>query len=423
MSNMPKCFVPGVLFFVLLGCGSLPQPSKMHFDESADRSMSIVYDSGSAWTMSDELNATFVRFLDTELATLQQNSPELYWPDLGDSDQTFQNVFLTAFLSTTDTYKNRDFQCAFLQSVSSRLDKRTRTKLNSLTEDGAVCIQGDLPRDKQVEWTHDLLMFFWEEPWIATGDGYIGLESLIVRQIGIEQYIRPKILVGTRIDYDGYGWGYSPREKILFNSDPHLSAFRDTGSKYDPNDGLPFNLLGDDILTQLQQNPYGMASIVSIDSRIYISPTIAPSEMIELLVHEYAHVYHGEQGENLAWDSLQKKLHVYGNAVHTEGLAEAFTWILLQDVYRQYQQTRFFHLAKLRLFHKFRPNDPHLVGRAGTYYDEMSIVDIQDLARTLDFENWMNERDISNLVKGAALPRGEMAVLLPESSSLQRITR
>lgn len=156
--------------------------------------------------------------------------------------------------------------------------------------------------------------------------------------------------MAKNVGFDGYAWGYSKSELTLFDKFELLKDYKTVALKFDPNSSNPFTALGTYVEDLLAENPYGMAGSFKPESAIYISKNIAPADLIELLAHEYGHVFHGEKADNVSWSSEDKLMLRKDNRVHSEAVAEAFSWFLLHELYSEFPEISFFHLAKLDLF-------------------------------------------------------------------------
>lgn len=108
----------------------------------------------------------------------------------------------------------------------------------------------------------------------------------------------------------------------------------------------------------------------------------------------------------------------YSNRVHDEGVAEAFAWLLLNELYPKYPEVEFFHIAKLRLFLAKRPDDPHLLGAAGLsslfhFRGSRNFPDLFEFAKSLDLEDFLNHREMTGLSKGQSLGVFKVKIEVP----------
>jgi len=264
-------------------------------------------DTGNAWAMSPQLMEDFRGFLDSELSRLREEVSSIYWPAI-DERTDFNEVFMAAFFPAGPKYKNREMQCQFIRRLLSSTIDLVQNEIFDLTRGGTVCIPGDLPKAEWANWTERLMKFLWSEKWISRGSEYVSMEDLIVEKIGEEQYKRPEFHIARRIEFDGHGWGFSPHELGLFLREPLLERYFALISSYDPNSEKPFRGLGPEVEKQLTDHPYGMVGTFQPGSKIYISSAFGPADLVELLAHEYGHVFHGEWGENLTWNSEESTL-------------------------------------------------------------------------------------------------------------------
>jgi hypothetical protein len=234
--------------------------------------------------------------------------------------------------------------------------------------------------------------FFWLEKWIASDHEMLSLEDLAIRAMGVN-YKRPEFFIATGTT-DGYGWGYSDAELSMFAADPVLSTYATLARRFDPNSKIPFMELGADLGKILVRDPYGMAGRIQPSSKIYISNAWAPADLVELMVHEYGHVLHGEVDSNISWEADTRMLVVRSNKVHDESVAESVAWMLLRNIYERYPEVQFFHLAKLQLFQFTRSKDPHLVGAAAVHRlfhseSDGTYADLIEYAGNLDLGTYL----------------------------------
>lgn len=380
--------------------------------------MSIKFKADNSWQLSSSMRAGFTRFLDDELASLTEAFPSLYWPRM-EAGIDFKQVISSTLYPIGTEYKNREFQCGFVRKLLGNVEGEARAKLEYLTDSGKICTQADLPKEKWPEFTKGWMEFLWLEPWIARNGRLVSLEDLIREKIG-PSYKRPKFSIAFNVDFDGYGWGISAKERALFSSVPLLAEFARLGRAYNPNSLEPFIALGETVGRMLSRNPYGSAGLVLLEGEIIISPSWAPADMVDLLVHEYGHVFSGEQGAEMEWNEKERTLSRIANNVQEEGVAEAFAWMLLREVYPQYPELKFLHLAKLRLFQEARPEDNHLLGAAGFSqlfhsYDQGSFLQLRGLAQSTDISAFMAAAGLRDLSRSGELSEELVPVVFSRS--------
>ena len=113
----------------------------------------------------------------------------------------------------------------------------------------------------------------------------------------------------------------------LFSEVSLLRDFSNISSKYDPNKTEEFELLGEDTRKMLKEWPYGSAGNFKVGTEIYVTNDWGAADLVELLVHEYGHIYHAERSDNISWNSKPKELVVDVEHVHAEAVAESFSWL------------------------------------------------------------------------------------------------
>ena len=362
----------------------------------------ITVNHGDHWEMSSQRKLSFGAFLDLELKDLQTRVPQIYWPTVTDKSDMLETLF-SAFDATSEKYQNRTMQCGFIQKILDSSFGRAKRKLAKITKNGKICIPRDLPGQDRAQFTSDLIAFFWTEKWLKNKGHYSSLENLIRKQVG-KTYRRPEFHVALNLHFDAFGGGFSKSELQLFERDSTLREYAARAKKIDPDGKTPFKLLGPTMEKIVLENPYEMMSSFQPASKIYIASSWGPSEIVELLAHEYGHVFHGETGHNFQWDEREKSLQIYSNRVHEESVAESFSWMTLQGFYYEYPEIKFLHFAKLRTFISLRPTDPHLLGAAavadlfhtknGGRFDDLRI-----FASSLDLDQYFKSKKLDgNLV-------------------------
>ncbi len=354
--------------------------------------MHIRFDEGDKWEMTQGGKDTFSTFLADEMADVKSQVPNLFWPTVTEHTD-FKEIVLSAFYPASGMYKNRPLQCAFVQKVLNTTNGAVRDRFLQITHNGQVCIQYDLSKSEWATFTENLMTFFWTEKWLLVDGAFFSLEDLVVQAVG-PTYKRPEFHIATRIEFDGYGWGFSDSELEIFQVTPVLEKYATLAQEIDPNSDIPFTALGPEVEKILKGSPYGTVGAFQPSSKIYISNAWGPADLVELLAHEYGHVFHGETNRNVEWESATGTLVVHANGVHNESVAESFAWMLLRDVYSAYPEIKFFHLAKLQLFQSLQPKDPHLLGAAvvGRLFhsdEDGTFDDLREYASFLDLNQYI----------------------------------
>jgi hypothetical protein len=339
--------------------------------------------------------ALAISFLDQQIIQIKEEIPIAYWPVLSDQRGFYETVTST-FDATSDKYMNRPMQCAFVRKILDSVQGSVLERFSEITNFGSICIQSDLKIEARNKFTADLIDFFWTEPWLSHHGKFYSLEEIVKRSVG-PSYKRPEFHVAVNLEFDAFGGGFSELDLKLFESNPKLSEYAWRVKKIDPNVNDPFTLLGSAMAVLVREQSYSMLSTFQPGSKIYISNSWGPAEMVEILVHEYGHVFHGETNHNFSWNDKDNILSVYTNRVHEESMAESFAWMVLRDFYHDYPELKFFHIGKLRMFQKWRPTDPHLVGAAGVaklFHSECSgsFSDLKEYAASLNLNEYLSSR-------------------------------
>ncbi len=359
----------------------------------------------SGLSLSEQSVQSFKQQLDQRILNMKEKIPGLYLTEFTPQSK-IRDLILQVHYPAGVNYKNRQVQCAFIQRLLSQTKGSAQVRINALTQNGKICIAGDLPKTEWVAWTTEWIDILWNEKWFIKSSAAFSLEDLIVKSIGIENYKKPVIKIAINEVFDGYGFGYSDAAIAMFDSDPVLSYFKQRGLKFNPDSKEPFTLLGDEVKTFLvEESPYGAAATVRVTSEIYISPVWPIAELVELLVHEYGHVLHSEQNQTKqTWDPITKSLTTKVNTVWQEGVAESFTEMLLQDVFLAHPETQIFHLSKLRMFAEVKSKDSHLLGAALLsplfFQGQNDFLILLELARANNLNEFLQKYKIDTLSEG-----------------------
>jgi hypothetical protein len=367
--------------------------------------LTIVVKSGEQWALTDAARAELNTHLANEISQLKKRLPGFCFSPLT-SETKMSSAIPESFFPGSKRYKNRDIQCAFIQKLISRGDSHARARARELSQDGKLCSSGDIAQVLWPQWTFDWMQFLWNEKWFPSAHGNVSLEDIIISKIGRENYRKPSFHIALLNEFDGFGWGFSANELRLFASDPVLRHFRDEAKKYDPNSHEPFMSLGPIVFLLFQDSPYSAAGFLHLQSEIWISPGWPVAELVELLMHEYGHVLHGEQDESHTWNSQTRSLEVYNCSVQDEAISEAFSEMSLREVFARDPETKLFHVGKLALFSIVRPTDPHYVGAGAIkslfWRKTDNFGELFELIRSHDFAGFLKDKQLETATQTKA---------------------
>jgi hypothetical protein len=150
---------------------------------------------------------------------------------------------------------------------------------------------------------------------------------------------------------------------MFFASIPSIKQVFALALSFDPNDPTTFGILGPDFKKFVEKDPFNAANLLVGQPTIYISNGWPPNAMVELLTHEYGHIFRRLRSTHYSGDS--KKIIWLNDEVHEEASAEAFAWMTLHHLYAKYPEVEIFHISNLIFMDKFSPNNFHYVGAAG----------------------------------------------------------
>jgi hypothetical protein len=366
---------------------------------------------GPNWELTAQARADFDQYLEEQRLLLKHTLPELDFPASFDS---FRQAFEEYVYAGTTKFKNRSSTCGFLNRVRNNLkDTAAIAEFNRLTESGRVCIPADIEKSRWQTWSYDLIRFFWDRPWIAVQSENLSLEGLIKKNLPAGAYVRPEIRLATNTELDAFGYAKSAADLEVIRTNRSLSKIFDIASLFDPNDWTTIGDLGAELRKFAQEHSYSMAQAFTLKPLIYVSAGWSPDSLVELLVHEYGHVY---QALNSSHFSTNESSATYKyDAVHNEGVAEAFAWMNLREIYPYYPEVKIFHILKLQQMGKFREDDSHYVG-AGSLFTVFhsdttgTFTDLEKYVRARDLSEYMREKGVSTLRHGPADPKTKLVI-------------
>lgn len=344
----------------------------------------LTFHNRGQWKLKESVEKEFLRFLDDERVALLGQIPALEFPPRlsmlpgGVRGETFAK-YVDA---RTDVYVNRAVACGFVRKVRAGLQTAADiAEWERLTQSGRICIPRDVPDSARAEWTLDLGRFLWHAPWIvhAGGGPNQSLEMRVVSLVGLENYRPPRLELLQNGEVDAYGYAFSPADAALTSHDDFLSLLFGRTAQFDPNDPSTLGRVGAPLRSYVKQDAYELGSAFVREPLILVSEGWSPETFVEILAHEYGHVFHL---------NLQTRFSVLGgeylyeyDRVRDEGTAEAFAWNVLRDIYESYPEVEVFHVLKLRFFAEIdRSDDPHFVG-AGAFHKVLHLRGDEPLAK------------------------------------------
>jgi hypothetical protein len=317
----------------------------------------FIFDKGQVWTATEEAQRKFAEFLKKRRRLLLEKFPKLFFPE---SIQT-KNEFNLFTLSGEKEYSNRQVSCAFLEKVRSALvDAPAKLRFEKLTHSKNICIAADLSSEKKALWPLELARFLWSENWIKVNNHVFSLESYLKNKLK-NSYIAPEISFLSQIAYDGYGYGQSFTEQQFIKSIPALRKIFINSNLLDPNQPSLFTGLSAGLIELIKSDPYNWGEPFIPKPIIFISANWSPESLPEILVHEYGHVYHSMKGDRFSRTN-EGQTRYFNDHVLFEGVAEAFAWNNLYELYANYPELEIFHIFKLQYFEQNKPNDAHYLG-------------------------------------------------------------
>jgi hypothetical protein len=368
--------------------------------------LTFTFDTGRTWKLNPETHSQFKIFLEHRRELLVASIPNLYFPKAPLNPADFSKVFM----GTSKDYVNRATACSFLQRMRETIKGETsELELRELTADGKICIQADLPPDRWTAWTRKLANFIWTEKWIKKGHEKLSLEDLLISQIGVGIYQKPKIKILSNRPIDGFGYGLSEKDKHFIQDHLVLKKIFDQSRNIDLNNLSTFPELGSELASLFKLDSYNYGEPFIQEPTILISNSWPPDALVELLVHEYGHIYHMLSTSRFSGNV--DEIVYFNDHLHFEGVAEAFAWTNLRDLYKTYPEIEIFHIYKLKFFADLKPTDNHYVGAAAlsrlfhtTHIDATSFEVLSKLADTPNLGTFLEINNITTLKDDGAKP-------------------
>ncbi|MBT3982270.1 MAG: hypothetical protein HOE90_13010 [Bacteriovoracaceae bacterium] len=350
MRTTPFCLSAALsLIFIL----SFPncfagEPNKLMFKFVGD----------TKWELDSVARQEFNEFLEEQRVSLLGDIKELEFPAKFDS---LKDAILSYAMPAGKYYKNRELSCLFLERVRKNLvSDADKVEFRGITKNGEICTQGDLAPSEYSAWTLRLVNFIWFQKWIPTSIGTKSMEQYLIDRLEVKNYIRPTINILTSKEYDAYGYSFSSDDMKTISQNKKLSEVFEITKNFTPNDASTFGDLGPEMKKMIEENTASAAGFFITEPSIYITNNWAPSDLIDLMAHEFGHVYHGLFKNSIT--DLGDVIEFKNSRIHDEGAAEAVAWFGLCKLYEDFPEIKFFHVFKLMTFSQLRKNDPHYVG-------------------------------------------------------------
>jgi len=391
-----------LLFFLILGVHSI----------SSAGQIDVVINPGMNWELRDEARTKFNHSLENERLRLLKNIPDLDFPKAFESVKAGIPQYMSA---DSPQFRNRKAACSFLEKMRKNLEPNKRPEMDSLTKSGKICIQADLPQAEQLEWTQNFARLIWNAKWIAWKNEILSLQSYLEKTIGdTHSFVTPQISIMKKGSFDGWGIAQSKKDLDFFASIAPIKKAFAAAADFDPNNPNTFDRLGSEFKKFIEEDPFNAANLLIGQPTIYLSNGWPPNAMVELLAHEYGHIYRRRESQH--YSGNKKQLEWLNDEVHEEAAAESFAWMTLAPLYDIYPEIEIFHISKLIFMNQFSPNNFHYIGAAGFQdvfytskmgqFDELRVFDSAP-----DLLTYLSERKISSLKsQGARQKRTVRAV-------------
>jgi hypothetical protein len=244
------------------------------------------------------------------------------------------------------------------------------------------------------------------------------MQTFLGRNLAIPKaFDRLQIIAMKNSTFDAWGIAQSQRDLDFFASIPNIRDVLATMEKFDPNDSATFGGLGPEFQKFVEKDPFNAANLLRSQPTVYISNGWPPNGMVEVLAHEYGHIYRRLVSKHYSGDD--KKLIWLNDEVHEEAAAEACAWMSLFPLYQTYPEIEIYHIAKLVLMNKSK--NFHYLGASSlqdffhtskSNFEKLKLLDTSE-----DFGKFLKQNAIHSLVE-KGLPQ-EAVVSAVFSSSHQ----
>jgi hypothetical protein len=359
---------------------------------------------GAKWQLTDEARVKFNQFLEKERLRLLKKVPGLDFPNSFSSVDAGISQYMSA---DSKSFKNREVACVFLKKMRNNLSNQNQKELDELTKNGKVCIQADLPMNKQLNWTQTLARFIWNTKWIKSKGQHLSLESYLVSTSGDSKNVTPRIVVMQKGSFDGWGIAQSQEDRLFFASLKPIKKAISLADSFDPNNPKTFEIFGPEFKKFVEKDPFNAANLLMGQPTIYLSNGWPPNAMVELLAHEYGHIFRHLRSTHYLGD--EKKIVWLNDEVHEEAAAEGFAWMSLHSLYASYPEIEVFHISKLIFMNKFSPNNFHYLGAAGLQesfhqWGDNDFNELKEFDSAPDLGAYQTKKKISSLLKKGPMP-------------------
>jgi len=313
------------------------------------------------WKLSAESEYRFKFYLETQIDKLNEQLPGLNLPQ---NDTNLQNAFLEFENTDSPSYRLRDMECRFLRKIKSQLQGELLHHFETLTHEGKICIPADLDVAERSDWMLTLFEFFSYSKWIQLHEESYSLVDLIQNRLKLGTIPKPNFHILEDGDQNAFAYAWSPKDLAKLDGYPVTKAFINACAKWDINNPTQFPSFGEDATRFFLDNVQERAAYCVPDRRIYISNNWPPSTVVEILTHEWGHLYHFANREIITQNEGFNDLILYTDPVHEEAIAEAFASLVLAPIYKKYPETKRFHILKQNVYYQQHEHVPHVLGTA-----------------------------------------------------------
>jgi hypothetical protein len=378
--------------------------------------LTIVEDGVQKYALSSEAESDFNDFLGNEREALLRAIPELHFPQ---DPGSLRDGVSKSMMASSPAYENRAVGCRFFDRLSRTVNPDLKRQILELTDEGRICGPGDVEVAKRTAWAQSFADFLWRRPWIQNGTAEYSLKAWLRHSLGISIDIEPEIRVVDAVEYDGFGSAYSVNDLVFINSHGALAQMYLAMKDYDPDHPELSPSMGPQVDEQIRKDPVSFGISFKLRPTIYISNSWAPQDMVELLAHEFGHVYHALNKTDFY--SVGEQIRVKRDRVFDEAAAEIIAWNGLIDLYGAYPEIKVSHIFKLHIFSLYRKGDPHLVGAAGMYGRFHSIFKarndlLQEFLESGSIGEYVNSKQLTTLLPSEREPESARTYLWQDAN-------
>lgn len=345
----------------------------------------LTIDRGQVLELKEPVKSEYLNYLETRRRGLVDTIKDIKFP----------GEFGTALdvLKLLDTrspeYPNRNYHCRFLNRIRNSINSESeRHTFDDIFRSGKVCIASDLNELEQDAWGKRVANFFWHASWLKTKESSLSLSELVRQSLGSVIEVD---ITNWNFRWDATYGNLSEKDSKFVQANPVLKSVFAKLNPIDINDILVPESIGADVALYAKERPVYFPDVFSAKSAMYMSASIGPADMPEVLLHEYGHIYFDMHRSNFS--ALGTDFTYAKPAQHDEACAELLPSIMLRPYYSEFPELEIVHVVKLLGLGSVKPADPHFVGSGAVFRQLQEIREkegfYKQLVKANDFQQFV----------------------------------